>query len=98
MSEERTVSARDLEEMLRDQNTTMEKLSSRHFEALKKVILMEILLTMDLPRDRIQLTGDNVRWLLDNVEINNSDHPKLDEVISNLEYYRKGGGSLRKCV
>ena len=55
-----------------------EDMRNRLHKALKKNLLMEILLTMDLPRDRIVLSKSNVFWLLRNIQINNPDHPELD--------------------
>lgn len=49
--------------------------------------IMELLLTMDLPRGRIQLTPNNVAWLLRNVQINNGSHPDLERVIRLLKEF-----------
>ena len=53
-------------------------LRNRLHKAMKKNLLMEILLTMDLPRDRMVLSTYNVAWLLRNIQINNADHPELN--------------------
>ena len=55
-----------------------EDLRNRLHKAMKKILLMEILLTMDVPRDRIVLSKPNVFWLLRNIQINNPDHSELD--------------------
>ena len=55
-----------------------EDLRNRLHKALKKNLLMEILLTMDLPRDRIVFLKSNALWLLRNIQINNPNHPELD--------------------
>ena len=47
--------------------------------------LLELLSEMDIPLLRRELTKSSVRWLLRNVRIRNSDHPKLDEVIDALK-------------
>lgn len=76
-----------LEKMLRDKSSQMNNLRDRHFKALKKVLLMELLLTMDLPRGRIPLTPSNVSWLLRNVQINNGNHPDLERVVRLLKEF-----------
>jgi len=40
---------------------------------------------MDIPEHRRQLSNENLRWLLRNLAIRNSNHPKFEEVISNLK-------------
>lgn len=60
-------------------------LRERHHKALKKILLMEILLTMDLPRDRMVLSTYNVAWLLRNIQINNANHPELERAIRLLK-------------
>ena len=55
-----------------------EELRHRHHKALKKILLMEILLTMDLPHGRIVLSKSNALWLLRNIQINNANHPELE--------------------
>jgi len=47
--------------------------------------LLELLNEMDVPSFRKELTNSNVRWLLRNVRVRNSDHPKLDEAIDALK-------------
>lgn len=54
---------------------------------------METLLTMDVPRDRIKLSKGNVLWLLRNVQINNANHPMLEQVIRQLKELAKDDGS-----
>ena len=76
-----------LEKMLRDKSSHMNNLRDRHFKALKKILLMELLLTMDLPRDRIVLTPENKLWLLRNVQINNGTHPDLERVVRLLKEF-----------
>lgn len=56
-------------------------------KSLKQVVLMDLLLTMDIPRGRISLTEGNVRWLLRNVQINNASHPDLERVIRLLKEF-----------
>ena len=56
-------------------------------KSLKQVVLMDLLLTMDVPRGRISLTEGNVRWLLRNVQINNASHPDLERVIRLLKEF-----------
>ena len=53
----------------------------------KDFLLIELLLTMDIPRGRISLTEGNVRWLLRNVQINNASHPDLERVIRLLKEF-----------
>lgn len=76
-----------LEKMLRDKSSHMNNLRDRHFKALKKILLMELLLTMDLPRDRIVLTPENKLWLLRNVQINNANNPNLERVVRLLKEF-----------
>ena len=76
-----------LEKILRDKSSHMDNLRDRLFKALKKILLMELLLTMDLPRDRIVLTPENRLWLLRNVQINNGSHPSLERVIRLLKEF-----------
>ena len=47
--------------------------------------LLEFLDEMDIPLLRTKLTKSNLRWLLRNVRIRNSDHPNLDEAIDLLK-------------
>ena len=60
-------------------------LRERHHKALKKILLMEILLTMDVPRDRIVFLKSNALWLLRNIQINNANHPELERAIRLLK-------------
>lgn len=53
----------------------------------KDFLLIELLLTMDLPRGRIALSEANVFWLLRNVQINNGNHPELERVTSLLKEF-----------
>ena len=76
-----------LEKMLRDKSSHMNNLRDRHFKALKKILLMELLLTMDLPRDRIVLSEGNVLWLLRNVQINNANDPNIERVVRLLKEF-----------
>lgn len=76
-----------LENILKSQSAMLKDLRDRHFKALKKVLLMELLLTMDLPRGRIPLTPSNVSWLLRNVQINNGSHPELERVVRLLKEF-----------
>lgn len=76
-----------LEKMLRDKSSHMNNLRDRHFKALKKILLMELLLTMDLPRDRIVLSEGNILWLLRNVQINNANNPNLERVVRLLKEF-----------
>ena len=76
-----------LEDLLKRHSAMMSDLRDRHFKALKKVLLMELLLTMDLPRGRIPLTPSNVSWLLRNVQINNANHPELERVVRLLKEF-----------
>ena len=64
-----------------------EDLRTRLFKALVKNLLMETLLTMDVPRGRIELSKGNVLWLLRNVQINNGSHPDLERVIRLLKEF-----------
>ena len=66
-----------------------EDLRTRLFKALIRNLLMETLLTMDVPRGRIELSKGNVLWLLRNVQINNSNHPMLERVIRQLKELAK---------
>lgn len=74
-----------LEDLLKRHSAMMTDLRDRHFKALKKILLMELLLTMDLPRGRIRLIPSNVFWLLHNVQINNGSHPDLERVVRLLK-------------
>ena len=76
-----------LENILKSQSSMLKDLRDRHFKALKKVLLMELLLTMDLPRGRIPLTPSNVSWLLRNVQISNGTHPELERVVRLLKEF-----------
>lgn len=76
-----------LEDLLKRHSAMMSDLRDRHFKALKKILLMELLLTMDLPRDRIVLTPENKLWLLRNVQINNGTHPDLERVVRLLKEF-----------
>ena len=76
-----------LEDLLKRHSAMMTDLRDRHFKALKKVLLMELLLTMDLPRGRITLSEGNVFWLLRNVQINNANHPELERVVRLLKEF-----------
>jgi len=76
-----------LEDLLKRHSAMMSDLRDRHFKALKKILLMELLLTMDLPRGRIPLTPSNVSWLLRNVQINNANHPELERVVRLLKEF-----------
>jgi len=52
--------------------------------------LATILETMDLPEDKKDVkSAFNVRWLLRNAQINNGEHPRLDEVFSSLRILLK---------
>ena len=53
----------------------------------KDFLLIELLLTMDLPRDRIVLSGGNILWLLRNVQINNGTHFNLERVVRLLKEF-----------
>lgn len=45
--------------------------------------LDEILSTMDIPSLRKNTDNDNnLRWLLRNIRINNSNHPDIDEAVA----------------
>jgi len=46
-------------------------LRNRLHGAVKEIMLMQILLTLDVPRDRIVLSKANVLWLLRNIQVNN---------------------------
>ncbi len=46
---------------------------------------MELLLTMDVPRGRIELREDNVLWLLRNLGSNNKDRPEFQTAIDLLK-------------
>lgn len=59
-------------------------LRGRLHKALKKILLLEILLTLDVPRDRIVLSKANVLWLLRNIHINNPSSNALGRAISLL--------------
>ena len=50
-----------------------------------KIDLMELLLTMDVPRGRIELREDNVLWLLRNLGSNNKDRPEFQTAIDLLK-------------
>jgi hypothetical protein len=80
---------RSLEQLLSIRSAAMNDLRGRHFKALKKVLLMELLLTMDLPSARIVLSEANVLWLLRNVQINNPHHPDLERVTRLLKEFAK---------
>jgi len=60
-------------------------LRNRLHGAVKEIILMQILLTLDVPRDRIVLSKANVLWLLRNIQINNPSGRELDRAISLLK-------------
>jgi hypothetical protein len=70
-----------------------EDLRTRLFKALVKNLLMETLLTMDVPRGRIKLSESNIQWLLRNVQINNSNHADLERVIRLLKEMVNADGS-----
>ena len=76
-----------LENILKSQSSMLKDLRDRHFKALKKNLLMELLLTMDLPRDRIVLSEGNILWLLRNAQINNPKHPDLERVVRLLKEF-----------
>lgn len=76
-----------LENILKSQSAMLRDLRDRHFKALKKILLMELLLTMDLPRDRIKLSEGNISWLLRNVGIENGENPNLQRVIRLLKEF-----------
>lgn len=76
-----------LEDLLKRQSSMTNDLRGRHFKALRKILLMELLLTMDLPRDRIVLSGGNILWLLRNVQINNGTHFNLERVVRLLKEF-----------
>ena len=59
-------------------------LRNRLHGAVKEIILMQILLTLDVPRDRIVLSKANVLWLLRNIQVNNSSSRELGRAISLL--------------
>ena len=84
-----------LEKMLRDKSSHMNNLRDRHFKALKKILLMELLLTMDLPRDRIVLSEGNILWLLRNVQINNANNPNLERVVRLLKEFAQDDDASR---
>ena len=86
-----------LEKMLRDKSSHMNNLRDRHFKALKKILLMELLLTMDLPRDRIVLSEGDVLWLLRNVQINNANHPELERVVRLLKEFAQNDDASRSA-
>ena len=73
--------------MLRDKSSHMNNIRDRHFKALKKILLMELLLTMDLPRDRIVLSEGNILWLLRNVQIDNANNPNLERIVRLLKEF-----------
>tara|TARA_R110000824_G_scaffold3750_6_gene17869 strand:- start:1726 stop:1896 length:171 start_codon:yes stop_codon:yes gene_type:complete len=45
--------------------------------------------TMDIPPFRKELTTSNVRWLLRNVRVRNSKHPRIADVVSALKRLAK---------
>ncbi len=51
--------------------------------------LLPILLTMDIPIQRMRMSKANVRWLLRNLGINNGDHEDIELAISLLKDLRK---------
>ena len=40
---------------------------------------------MDLPVGKLNLTKENILWLLRNVTIRNKNHPKIDEAVQLLK-------------
>jgi hypothetical protein len=58
--------------------------------ALREAWLTELLSTMDIPDMRRDITDiSNVRWLLRNIQVRNSDHKDIDEVLAVLHTQRK---------
>ena len=85
-----------LERQLKQVSSITSALRSRHHDLIRKNLLMEILLTMDVPRDRIILSYDNILWLLRNVQINNANHRGLQSVIYTLKHFEKQSRELEK--
>ncbi len=52
-------------------------------------ILVEILADMDVPQLRMELSRRNIRWLLRNLRVRNSDHPDIDLAIATLKELAK---------
>jgi hypothetical protein len=46
--------------------------------------LVKILETMDIPARRRELTNPNIRWMLRNLRVRNSQHEKIDDAIAAL--------------
>ena len=52
-------------------------------------ILVEILADLDVPQLRMELSRRNIRWLLRNLRVRNSDHPDIDLAIATLKELAK---------
>jgi len=59
-------------------------------EPLRIAWLTELLWSMDVPHWRIDVTKrENIAWLLRNIQVRNSTHKDIDEVLAALHVQRK---------
>ncbi len=59
-------------------------------EPLRIAWLTELLWSMDVPATRIDVTKrENIAWLLRNIQVRNSQHKDIDEVLAALHVQRK---------
>ena len=56
--------------------------------------LSEILASMDIPASRREISRPNVRWLMRNIQVRNSDHPDIDLAIRHLRDWSKAASRL----
>ncbi len=52
---------------------------------MSKEELINVLNEMDLPAMRRELSVRNIRWLLRNIRVRNSNHPRIAEVFEELK-------------
>ena len=52
---------------------------------MSKEELINVLNEMDLPAMRRELSVRNIRWLLRNIRVRNSKHPRIVEVFEELK-------------
>lgn len=52
--------------------------------------LIGVLSEMDIPKNRLDVTrAENVRWLLRNIAVRNSNHPRFQEAVEALKALSK---------
>ena len=53
--------------------------------------LVKILKSMDIPRRRLELSKNNLRWLARNIAVRNREHPQFEEAFDLIKLFLKKG-------